>query len=82
MAKKSKNQKRPEPMHDRAMVTVPLDDLLAIHNQLLMTKPSGEMILITANMIATLRQLMNTPANEDQPSNAEEPPAEPGGEED
>ncbi len=92
MAKKSKDQKQTKPKEDRAMVTVPLDDLLAIHNQLLMTKPSGEMILATANMIMTLRRLMSTPqeayaetedipADEGCHSNAEEPPAEPGGEE-
>ena len=53
-------------------VKADLDCLVAIHNQLLMTHPTGEDIVSIANCIITVRQLLATPPEkEDQ---KEEPP--------
>lgn len=62
-------------------VKADLDCLVAIHNQLLMTHPTGEDIVSIANCIITVRQLLATPPEkEDQkeePLKKEDPKEEP-----
>ena len=62
-------------------VKADLDCLVAIHNQLLMTHPTGEDIVSIANCIITVRQLLATPPEkEDQkeePPEKDEPKEEP-----
>lgn len=49
-------------------VIVPIEDLVAIHNLLLATNPTGELIIGTGNSIMTLRRLIDTAPRVDDAS--------------
>jgi hypothetical protein len=46
---------------------VPTEELIAIHNQLLMTHPTGEDIISIANCIIITRHLMTMPSKREEP---------------
>jgi hypothetical protein len=56
----------------RKETIVAVDELAAIHNQLLMTHPTGDDILSIANCIIITRQLMTMPSKREEPK--KEPP--------